>query len=251
MTLFCVSDVHSYLSPLKEALDEAGFDPSNENHYLVSLGDLFDRGPESEELFQYIMSLERKILIKGNHDSLLENHDFSNGTVKTVNDLGGGYEQYSFEQCCENTLNRTVVYRELLINYLETKKYIFVHSWIPLMCLDNLPNHYVKNRKFEYVSDWRNAPQDSWDTAMWGNPFELAEQGFNQTGKTIVFGHWHCSTGWAKAKGKSEFGEDAKWEPYVDKEHKIVAIDRCTAHTGKVNIFVVKDNFINKEGILL
>ena len=87
---------------------------------------------------------------------------------------------------------------------------------------------------------------------MWGNPFELAEQGFNQTGKTIVFGHWHCSTGWAKIKGTSEFGEDAVWEPYKDKKHKIVAIDRCTAHTGKVNIFIVKDNFINnKEGILL
>lgn len=253
MTLFCVSDVHSYLVPLKEALAEAGFDEKNPEHYLVSLGDLFDRGPDSEELLYYIMSLERKILIKGNHDLLLKDccmrefpysYDISNGTVKTINDIGGAGEGYLFDMCCENTWNRTAAYRDLLVNYFETENYIFVHSWVPLKCLDDMPNHYVKNRQFEYDPDWRNADRASWERAMWGNPFELAEQGFNQTGKTILFGHWHCSLGWAKLENRSEFDSDARWDTYVNTNQKVIGLDKCTAHTGKVNVFVIEDNFI-------
>jgi serine/threonine protein phosphatase 1 len=221
MKFFCVSDVHSYYSALKKALDEAGFDSNNEEHYLVSCGDAFDRGSESEEVLHFLMSLDRKILVKGNHDLLLEDlcmrefpysYDQSNGTVRTVNDVGGAGEGYCFDKCCENTWNRTTAYRASLVNYFETENYIFVHSWVPLKCLDDLPKHYIKNRQFEYDPDWRTADRNSWEQAMWGNPFELAEQGFNKTGKTIVFGHWHCSTGWAKEEGRSEFGDNAKWD---------------------------------------
>lgn len=258
MTFFCVSDVHSFYTPLKQALDEAGFDKDNPNHYLVSCGDAFDRGCESEEVLHFLMSLERKILIKGNHDLLLDelckrefpySYDFSNGTTRTVNDIGGAGEGYCFDKCCANTWNRTATYRDLLVNYFETENYIFVHSWIPLNCLDDMPKHYAKDRRFEYNPDWRTADRDSWEQAMWGNPFELADQGFNQTGKTIVFGHWHCSAGWSKKEGRCEFGGNAKWAIYQDDEHKIIGLDKCTAHTGRVNVLVLEDNFLDKENI--
>ena len=256
MKLFCVSDIHSFLEPLKKSLNDAGFDKNNPEHYLLVCGDCFDRGNESEELLYFLMSLERKILVKGNHDLLLKDlcmrefpysYDFSNGTVKTVNDIGGAGEGYSFDKCCENTWNRTAAYRDLLVNYFETENYIFVHSWIPLKCLDNLPNHYTRNRHFEYDTDWRNAPNSAWEQAMWGNPFDLANHGLNKTGKIIVAGHWHCSAGWAKDEGRSEFEEDAKWEPYINEEQNFIAIDRCTAHTGKVNVLVLEDNFVKAE----
>ena len=140
MKLFCVSDVHSYYSAMRKALDAAGFDPSNEEHWLISCGDAFDRGDESEEVLQYLMTLDRKILVKGNHDLLLEDcckrefpysHDFSNGTVRTINSIGGAGEGYPFEECCKNTLNRTTAYRNILVNYFETNNYIFVR-----ICVD-------------------------------------------------------------------------------------------------------------------
>ena len=254
MKLFCCSDIHSYYSALKRALDEAGFDKDNQDHWLVVCGDAFDRGPESEEVLWFLMSLERKILVKGNHDLLLEDlcmrefpysHDFSNGTVRTVNDIGGAGEGNPFDKCCNNTLNRTAAYRASLVNYFETEKYIFVHSWVPLKCLDDLPKHYTKNRKFEYDLDWRKATRSAWEQAMWGNPFEMAEQGLNKTGKTIVFGHWHCSRGWAKAEGRSEFDVDARWDPYVNAEQKVIGLDACTANTHKVNVLVLEDEFLS------
>jgi hypothetical protein len=199
------------------------------------------------------MSLERKILIKGNHDILLDdccmrefpyNYDVSNGTVKTINDIGGAGEGYPFDICCQHTWDKLAGYRNLLINYFETENYIFVHSFIALSCKDDLPSYYVKGRQFEFNPDWRSASTKEWEQAMWGNPFAWAEQGLNQTGKIIVFGHWNCSTGWAKDEGRSEFDTDAKWDIYHNKTQKIIAIDRCTAYTKQVNVLVLEDNFI-------
>lgn len=94
MKYFIVSDIHSFAKELKEGLKESGFQKTNKNHTLVVLGDLFDRGPESVEVYNFIMSIpkSRRIIIKGNHEELYlkllnknfpDSYDFSNGTVKT------------------------------------------------------------------------------------------------------------------------------------------------------------------------
>ena len=252
MKLFVVSDIHSFYAPLIEALNKAGFDPNNKDHWLISCGDCFDRGPESVEVLHYLMQLERKILIKGNHDLLLKDlcdrgfpysHDKSNGTVRTVQDFGGSPLPSEFEKSCQITWDKTAAYRDLLINYFETEKYIFVHSWIPLIVENDYPKYYTRDREYHFNPDWRTATEKEWDEAMWGNPFEIAAQGLNQTGKTIVFGHWHCSTGHKMlGRCKSEFDEDAIWEPCF--AEGIIGIDRCTAHTGECNVVILEDNFI-------
>lgn len=239
--LFVVSDIHSYYTPLKKALDEKGFDPNNENHWLIVCGDAFDRGGESEEVLYFLMSLERKILIKGNHDILFEAlcqrkaphmRDYTNETLKTVENLGKRDMGNSFENCCDVAWNRTAAYRDSLVNYFETKNYIFVHSWIPL------------DTNWTYDPNWRNATSDRWEDAMWYNPFNTAMADLNQTGKTIIFGHWHCSAG-HKMLGhcNDEFGY-AIWEPcYIG---NTIGIDRCTAHTGEVNVLVLEDEFLEE-----
>ena len=252
---FVCSDIHSFYTPLIKALNEKGFDPNNEDHWLVVCGDCFDRGPESLELFKYLMQLERKILVKGNHDILLEeccmrgfpyHHDTSNGTRRTIQDLGGAGCGIPFDECCQITWNKTAAYRNLLRNYFETKNYIFVHSWIPTNVEfegDSKP-WYQRGKTFTWMTDWRNANDVEWEEAMWGNPFKMWQDGLNQTGKTIVFGHWHCSTGHSMASGGefSEFGEDACWKPFI--HDNIIGIDRCTAHTGQVNVIVLEDEFL-------
>ena len=242
--LFVTSDVHSFYTPLKKALDEAGFDPNNKEHWLIVCGDCFDRGDESEEVLRFLMSLERKILVKGNHDTLLEeccmrefsySHDVSNGTVKTIQDLGGAGYGRDFAECCCRTWDKLARYRELLVNYFETKNYIFVHSWIPIISQNG---GYCK-----YDENWRDASDSSWEEAMWGNPFDMHFLDLNKTGKTIVFGHWHCSTGHKMlGRCKSEFDKDAIWEPCF--AEGIIGVDRCTAYTGECNVVVLEDEFI-------
>jgi hypothetical protein len=169
------------------------------------------------------------------------NYDFSNGTTRTVNDLGGAGEGYAFDNCCENTWNRTAAYRASLVNYFETENYIFVHSWIPTTNEDGYPAHYIYNRKFGFNPNWRQASQADWDYATWGNPFDMIDRKLFPD-KTIVFGHWHCSEAWARVENCSEFGKDAKFDPYYG--DGFISIDACTAHTGKCNVIVLEDEFL-------
>jgi serine/threonine protein phosphatase 1 len=71
-TFFVVSDIHGFYKEMRDALDEAGFDPNNENHWLISCGDNWDRGPNPLEVMKYFRTLPRKILIRGNHEDLFE-----------------------------------------------------------------------------------------------------------------------------------------------------------------------------------
>jgi hypothetical protein len=67
----------------------------------------------------------------------------------------------------------------------------------------------------------------------------MALHEFNNTGKTIVFGHWHTSYLWAIKEDISEFDEDAKFDIFYGDD--FIAIDGCTAHTGKVNVLILED----------
>ena len=82
---------------------------------------------------------------------------------------------------------------------------------------------------------------------MWDNPFKRWQEGLNKTGKTIVFGHWHCSTGHSIASDEQipEFETDAIWKPFI--HDNIIGIDRCTAYTGEVNVLVLEDDFLDSK----
>lgn len=247
---FVTSDIHSYFTELNTALNDAGFDEHNEDHYLVVCGDCFDRGPESSKVFKYLSGLPRKVLVRGNHESLLldccvrgypMSHDRSNGTARTIMDMGYGD---NFEDWSNHTFKKVKPFIDGMVNYFETKNYIFVHSWIPVINKDGLPAHYTRGRSFGFNPDWRNASQEEWDEATWGNPFDMADRGL-MPDKTVVFGHWHCSTGWAKTEGRSEFDEDAKFDPYYG--DGFIGIDACTAHTGKCNVIILEDDFLEDK----
>ena len=100
MKYFVVSDIHSFYSELKKALDIAGFNKRNKDHTLIVCGDIFDRGSETVELYKFLTSIPKKrcILIKGNHELLYkkllekklpESYDFSNHTVDTFCQIAG------------------------------------------------------------------------------------------------------------------------------------------------------------------
>ena len=184
------------------------------------------------------MSLERKILIKGNHESLLLDclqrgyyygYDCSNGTAQTIIDLAP--EAQTFDQACTIAYSRIKDFVYSMVDYFESENYIFVHSFIPLNRDDA-----------SFDPDWRNASYENWDEqARWGNPFALADQGLLPE-KTLVFGHWHTS--WARSyfNDQPEWGEDADFSPFYGDGY--IGIDACTAYSGKVNVIVLEDNFL-------
>ena len=250
---YVISDVHGYYDEMIEALDKAGFDPNNESHWLISCGDTLDRGRKPRQVMNYLMRLPRKILVKGNHEDLImdciareyaQGYDWHNGTAQTIIDLAPSAK--IFEEACMAIYPKMSKFVDSMVNYFETKHYIFVHAWVPLNCDDTLPPYYTHNRKYTKMENWREAHAMQWEDSRWGNPFELAKQGLLPE-KVLVFGHWHCSTGWAKLEGRSEFDNDAKFDPFYG--DGFIALDACCAHSGKVNCVVIEDEFLEGDVI--
>lgn len=248
MHLFCVSDIHSHFTPFKKALDEAGFKVNNPEHLLVCCGDYLDRGRESMEVIEFLSNLTNVVLVKGNHEVLMEaiwdrgctlSHDMHNGSVQTIKDIffkNSNVEPYEPNKVSEKVLKP---FYSKMVNYFETKNYIFVHSFLPLA--------YDFGKEFSevYKEDWREASDDEWEDAMWGNPFKLSKSGLNQTGKTLVFGHFHTSWPRAQYEGKAEFGEEADFSPYFGED--FIGLDACTAYSGKVNVLVLEDELLDEK----
>lgn len=248
---YVISDVHGNYTAMKKALDETGFNPDDENSWLISLGDEFDRFDENAKVLSYLRRLPRAIILKGNHIDLLEecckrgyplSHDLSNGTAETICELGDMDEGYTFDECCDRTLSRIHLYTDNMLDYFETKSFVFTHGFLAVNCDDNLPAHYQRNRKFSKMENWREATPKQWSDARWLNGMQMVHDGFD-IDKCIVVGHWHTSWGRAQFEGESEFGPDADFSPYYY-EDKLIAIDSCVAYTGKINCLVIEDDFL-------
>jgi hypothetical protein len=133
--LFCVSDIHGFYDEFRLALDNSGFDSENEEHWLIVLGDNFDRGPDPIGVMRYLNGLPRKVLIKGNHELLLQDvcergyphsNDYSNGTFDTVCEFGGAGLGRGFEECCIITEQRIKSFIYSMVPYFETKN-MYLH----------------------------------------------------------------------------------------------------------------------------
>ena len=69
---FAVGDIHGHFTLLQQALDAIGFDPTVDR--LFSVGDLVDRGPECEQVLEW---LDKPWFhpVRGNHDDYVCRHD--------------------------------------------------------------------------------------------------------------------------------------------------------------------------------
>ena len=248
---FVASDIHGNFDAWMKALDEAGFDKDNENHCIIVCGDLMDRCEKPRECLTFAINMHkagRAILIKGNHEILLwdalqrryfKSHDISNGTAQTCYDLADLGGRASHTAVCEKCLEDEDLkyYFDHLVNYAESDELIFCHSWIPMD---------TSTAQFEYRDDWREAHQDAWDDyAMWENPFKCIKRGLNQTGKTMVFGHWHTS--WQRSHIDQEYKEfpqkthadfPGAFMTYYGKG--FTGLDAYTAYSGIINVIVVE-----------
>ena len=74
MRTIIIGDVHGCAKELGALLDKVKADPATDR--LIMLGDLFDRGPESFEVFEMVKALEKEygerfVLLLGNHEDFL------------------------------------------------------------------------------------------------------------------------------------------------------------------------------------
>lgn len=242
---FVTSDVHSFYEQMMTALNEAGFDRENKDHVFVSCGDLFDRGPDGVKCLRFVNELEddRKILIRGNHEDLLEEllsrgrfewYDLHNRTDDTIRQFSVLLEEKDlplFNKCRKLRENEELKkYYEKLQYFYEADEYIFLHGYIPVINNGIFP---------EYDPNWRQASDKVFEEAAWLNGYEMWQRGIKEEGKTIVCGHIHTSYGHHNLHHDGEeFGDMMKTGIFYD--DGIIGLDACTAYSGKVNVLVLE-----------
>ena len=239
MKYFVSGDIHGFYDEWQNALKDKGFNLDNPEHKIILCGDLFDRGSQPKEIIDFVLKHKDKvILIRGNHEDLMEQMiernssdygDLCNGTAQTIVDLYPEWQISEFDLKKIAKATRLQEALDMCIDYYETKHYIFVHGWIPIVehcCL--------------YDSEWRTARKERWEKARWSNPVEMYRYAIYEPNKTIVCGHWHCSELWHEQNPDKyeEFGDKANFEPFITKN--MIAIDACTTYSHKVNVVVLE-----------
>ena len=228
MKLFVVSDVHGHADLLKKALENAKYNPDNENHLLICCGDCFDRGEQNSEVLKFFEGIDRKIMIMGNHDArlleimntgMLGAHDFHNGTINTVLEFFGKRAVFDINEPIDfsgksRMVDRLTDFINEMINYYETESYIFVHGWLP-------------NDGKRIAADWRNADEKQWYQSRWSRWVSARYMPGNNEEKIIVCGH-HPTT----------YGD-------IYREPGMIAIDAGTFSTKQVNVLVLEDELIS------
>lgn len=265
---FVVSDIHSFWEEFKKALLDNGFDVNNPEHTLIVCGDLFDRGPDTLQVYQFIKSLpkERRILIRGNHEYLLKElverkkvcyHDISNGTVRTLLALNGynysyeeiyynlvyaTYEQlFDEEEPFENKLKRCYtskktkevlkwIFSDEWCNYYELDNYIFTHAFIPVNKPEKEDMYNPIYANLSYNPDWRNSSDKDFEDATWGCPYKLFDSKlFNEeANNNKILVVGHWHA--------SDFHLHYETTEYYTKEYE--KIENCTPYIGK-NIIAI------------
>lgn len=240
---FVVSDIHGCATVLKSCLRSARFEKNNPDHILLCLGDCFDRGYENVEVLEMLESIPNKIMVKGNHEDLLEfamcNREITeiekhNGTDITIKQFFG---DKSISLSGNITINKKTEMKLInfisgMVDFYETKNYIFVHGWIP--CYEEIFKPKIRE-------NWRNTNEEGWKVARFLLWHEMYALGLTLKDKTIVCGHSSCEYGRMFDTNRKR-GDTS---PY--KGNGVIAIDANVYRTGKLNIIIIEDEIMGEE----
>jgi len=242
--LFVVSDLHGFFSLFKEALEQVGFDPNNESHMLIVIGDCFDRGTENLKMLQYLELITNKVLVRGNHEDhlldiinrgYLKDYDYANGTDRTVTELFGKYALLDGTGKIDfsgktRMVDRVVDFISDMKDYYETSSYVFVHGWVPIQFHGKEP-YIDRNWRMTSSSDeWKNARYLEWQ--------QTYDKGLLLEDKTIICGHRPASLG--HLFDITRYPDDNS----IFYGNKVIAIDANTYRSQKINLLVLEDELV-------
>lgn len=232
---YVISDIHGHYDEMIRDLYSRGYDESDNEHHLIVLGDMFDRGTQSKEVLEYLFNLYKNnsaSIILGNHDSFLieflnglfykaEFNMRHNGTKKTLESLVGRSLTYdeNWEEIRAEINGKYDFLNDFLHGlplYLEIGDYIFVHGGI----------------KYNN-GDWMNNCQNDF---IWSYEIELERV----PDKIVVAGHHRVATiRYPRSKYEELFIEHPEAFNILYEEGKIL-IDAFVEISKKINVLLLE-----------
>lgn len=128
--IIVIGDVHGCAETLKLLITK--IQPTSKDR-IIMLGDYFDRGPKSAEVYKYLQvmnSVWNCTFLKGNHEHMM---------VKAIRDNnddlwmynGGFYTKESFKNNPDIKFGEVINWAKDLPLWTESEKYYFVHAGLP------------------------------------------------------------------------------------------------------------------------
>ena len=139
MNTYIIGDIHGCDRALKSVLKRLA--PDEKEDRLILLGDLYDRGPESWEVFQTVKSLaetygDRFVLLRGNHEDYLLSPKLSFTDRMVWNRVGKKATVQSFKEHGEKMENTADWIREHAVLYYREEGFQCVHAGVKIEPLE-------------------------------------------------------------------------------------------------------------------
>jgi len=125
MRTFVTADIHGAYRAFMQGLERIGFDYKNDR--LICLGDVCDRGPEVNRVFDELLKIKKLIYLIGNHD-LWALEWAKTGAVPPIWDSQGGAE--TLHSYADGMPEEHVKLLQHAPCYLEENGRFFVHGGI-------------------------------------------------------------------------------------------------------------------------
>jgi len=128
MKTYAIGDIHGYLKPLEQCLKRSKFD--FEKDRLICLGDVADRGPETYECFELLLTIKNLVYILGNHDFWLLDY-FNKPNIAINMDwflTGGNTTIKSYQKNNFNYDLHQQLLKDAHLFYLDENNRLFVHG---------------------------------------------------------------------------------------------------------------------------
>ena len=154
-----ISDIHGCSEPLKKILDRVQPDPASDR--LIFLGDLFDRGPDSWEVFQIIKGLEKSfgerfVFLRGNHEDYLIQERLPHQLFAVWERVGRQATVRSFQQHGERMEDCAPWIREHSVLFYKGDGFQCVHAGLKIDPPE-LNDHYTLMHDHEIAMENRYA----------------------------------------------------------------------------------------------
>lgn len=169
---FAIGDIHGCAEELEELLAKL---PICDQSTVVFLGDYVDRGPDSRNVIDQIIKLQKKcrvVALRGNHESMfidfLEKPDSSGAALFILNGGGSTLASYSEKEGHFTVPDEHISFLKNCNVFYETQDYFFVHGG-------------VKDRPLSEMSEEKE------DVLLWIRDSFLNSD--YDWGKVIVHGH--------------------------------------------------------------
>ena len=202
MKTLVIGDIHGNFEALNKALEKADY---RDGDRLIVLGDYIDRGPQSREVLEFLLSLknESNVYLRGNHEELLvralhgDTHAYDvlidNGFADTLVSYGVDMRSLVYNQ------GRHFIKRDgSLIPLTSTELVLFLKKVFPKDHLE-----FIDRTKYMFETDaifyshagalpYKQLVEQSGTDYLWGMDDAFLKSGYNY-GKTLVFGHYHMA----------------------------------------------------------